>query len=219
MVTRGQFHDDVENLKEEIRVLADMSIKALDMAVDALYHQDLEQAQKVMDDDVYIDQAELTLNEHAITLIARQQPVATDLRRLIVALKVSSDLERMADNASNIAKSTLHLGKQHNVTVHPLLRKMASRSREMLDLAIRAFEQEDVQMARKLSSMDNEVDEMYGIVTRDLLEETASQPNKVQYIVQMAYSARYIERFADHITNIGENIFYVVKGVSYDLNG
>lgn len=218
MVIREQFYEDLENLKNAIETLANHTVEAFDASVDAFYVGDIEKAQEIMDRDVNLDQEELDINEKAILLIAKQQPVAKDLRRLIVALKISSDLERMADHATNIGKSTLHLGADHDLTIHPAIRDMANVAKDMVAVAIKAFHDEDVTLARKLAEMDDRVDNIYGEIIREMLEQTATNPQKIQHIMQMAFCARYIERFADHITNIGENIFYLVKGQTFDLN-
>ncbi|MYL33464.1 phosphate signaling complex protein PhoU [Pontibacillus yanchengensis] len=218
MALRVQFHDELDRLKFRIKKLAVSSVDAFDQSVQALYEHDVEKAQRIIDEDSKIDKEELEINESAILLIAKQQPVATDLRRLIVAIKASSDLERMADHATNIAKSTIHLGENHDVDIHPKLKEMASVAKEMVEVATKAFEQENVSLARKLAEMDDQIDEMYGQVTREMLELTANNPQKIQHIMQMAFVGRYIERFADHITNIGENIFYIVKGETFELN-
>ncbi|MFD1018760.1 phosphate signaling complex protein PhoU [Thalassobacillus hwangdonensis] len=218
MTFRVQFEEGLSQLRTHIKELALDTKEALNRAIDALYNQDVVTAKQIMEDDNKIDDKEVQINEETILMIAKQQPVATDLRRLIIALKISSDLERMADHATNIAKATIHLGKDHSLTVSPELKEMASVAADMLDLSIKAFENEDITLARKLGEMDDIIDEKYGEVIREMLEQTAVNPEQIQHIMQMAFSARYIERFADHITNIGENIFYLVKGKPYDLN-
>ncbi|SFD54373.1 phosphate uptake regulator, PhoU [Lentibacillus persicus] len=218
MVVREQFEADLSNLKEDIISLSNASVNALFKAVDALYNQDLALANTIIDEDKAIDKQELAINEQTILLIAKQQPVATDLRRLVIALQITTDIERMADNAKNIAKSTLHLGEDHRLTVHPKIKEMRDMAVEMNNIAMRAFEYDDISIAGKLSKMDDNVDRLYEWVIKDILNETATNPEKIQYVMQMAFSARYIERFADHITNIGENILYLVKGESYKLN-
>lgn len=218
MAIRGQFHEDLNELKNNIKQLAINTINIFDESIEALYAHDVEKAKEIRERDSILDRQELEINEQAILLIAKQQPVATDLRRLVVSLKISSDLERMADHATNIAKSTIHLGKDHDLTIHPALRDMADQAKKMVEVAIEAFENEDITLARKLAEMDDKVDTLYGDIIREMLEQTATNPQKIQHIMQMAFSARYIERFADHITNVGENIFYLVKGETFDLN-
>lgn len=218
MPMREHFNEDLANLKESIKQLAFDAKAAFEDAIEALYQKDVEKAQQIIDQDEKLDELDEYINEQAILLIAKQQPFATDLRRLVTAIKISTDLERMADHAVNIAKSTIRLGKEHDLEIHPKLRKMEQVASEMVNFAIEAFDNEDVTIAKKLADLDDQVDDMYGELTRDMLEQTATNPQKIQHIMQMAFTSRYIERFCDHITNIGESIFYLVKGQNYDLN-
>jgi phosphate transport system protein len=218
MTIRANFDSELQSLKDQIKELALDSERALKEAVESLYQKDTKIAQKIIDGDVTLDNKELDINEKAILLIAKQQPLAKDLRRLIIALKISTDLERMADHAVNIAKTTLRLGENHPLPIHPDISKMAEQARDMVSLAIKAFEYEHISMAKKLAEMDDEIDHIYSKLIQELLTETASNPDMINHIMQMAFSARFIERYADHITNIGESIFYLVKGKTYDLN-
>ncbi|WP_010530998.1 phosphate signaling complex protein PhoU [Lentibacillus jeotgali] len=218
MAGREQFEADLNHIKEDIIALSNSAVDALCEAIDALFNQDLDLANNVIDKDDLVDEQEHTINDQTILLIAKQQPVATDLRRLVISLQVTADIERMADNAKNIAKSTIHLGEGHRLTIHPCIKEMRDMAINMNKTAMRAFQYEDISIAGKLSDMDDEVDQLYELIVRDLLSETATNPEKIQYVMQMAFSARYIERFADHITNIGESILYLVKGKSYKLN-
>ncbi|WP_173916139.1 phosphate signaling complex protein PhoU [Halobacillus sp. Marseille-Q1614] len=218
MQTRRFFVEELEKLKVEVEELAEDTKQVLRNSVDALYNSDLKVAQSIIDNDHVYNKKEQHINESALIMIAKQQPVASDLRRLIVAIKISTDLERMADHGKNIAKATLFLGENPPISIHSSIREMMNLSLEMVDTAINAYHLEDVSFAMLLSEKDDKVDELYGRITKDLLEMTASNPDQIQYIMQTAYTSRYIERFADHITNIGESILYLIKGVSYDLN-
>ncbi|TFJ94111.1 phosphate signaling complex protein PhoU [Lentibacillus salicampi] len=218
MAGREQFETDLTHMKEAIIALSKSAEDALYKAIDALFNQDLDLANNVISHDNLIDEQEHTINDQTILLMAKQQPVATDLRRLVISLQITADIERMADNAKNIAKSTLHLGEDHRLIIHPRIKEMRDMAMNMNQTAIKAFQYEDISIAGKLSDMDNEVDRLYETIIHDILNETATNPEKIQYVMQMAFSARYIERFADHITNIGESILYLVKGKSYKLN-
>jgi phosphate transport system protein len=218
MSIRVHFEEELEDLKEQIKELAFDAKNSLDRAIHVLYQGDVEAAKKIREDDSFIDRKEEKINDDAILLLAKQQPVARDLRRIVIALKISSDLERMADHSTNIAKATIHLGEEHGIEINPELREMAIQAMDMVDLAVKAFENEDITLAQKLAEMDDMIDKKYGSIVKEMLELTAFNPEQIQHIMQMAYIARYIERFADHITNIGESIFYLVKGKTYDLN-
>lgn len=215
--TRGQFQCELQEINSDIIKLANSTGQALREAIDALYNQDIVLARQVITNDRKTDRRELYINDKAILLIAKQQPVATDLRRLIIALKVATDIERMGDNAKNIAISTIHLGVNANEIPNGL-KTMRDLALDMLHTAIHAFQYDDISIAGKLSKMDDQVDQLYKITIRELLGETVTSPDKIQYIMQIAFCARYIERFADHITNIGESILYLVKGENYNLN-
>ncbi|CQR46851.1 hypothetical protein BN1058_01128 [Paraliobacillus sp. PM-2] len=218
MVAREQFELELEEVKNKVILLAQKAKKQLNDSVTALYQADIKAAEEVIDADKELDKIDLDINETSILLIARQQPVASDLRKLIVAIRTASDLERMADNAKNIARSTLHLGEKHDLTIHPALDEMREVAIRMIDLAIESYREADISLAKKLSELDDLIDGMYANVLKELLEETATNPQKIQLIMQMAFSGRYIERFGDHLTNIAENIMYLVKGQSLDLN-
>jgi len=217
MTTRDQFKNELEVLREDLVKLANAAGQALDEAIEALFNHDANLAKQVIENDRKIDRKEMEINDKTILLIAKQQPVATDLRRVITNLKILTDIERMGDNAKNIAKATIHLDKNPS-DIPDDLRDMHKMTKDMLYSATQAFKYEDVTVARKLAGMDDEVDKLYKTVVSELLGETATHPDKVQYVMQIAFCARYLERFADHITNIGESILYLVKGENYNLN-
>ncbi|SES83867.1 phosphate transport system protein [Oceanobacillus limi] len=218
MVIREQFQMQLEAVKKDIIQLSQLTEDALRKAIDSLYNQDLELADHIIQSDKMIDKAEMKINDATILLIAKQQPVATDLRHLIINLRIVTDLERMGDNAKNIAKATKHLGFEMKSDIPNELKTMRDTTLEMLDIALRAYQYEDISIAQKLSELDDRVDRIYKTVITDLLGKTAMNPEQIQYIMQIAFCARYIERFADHITNIGESILFLVKGENYNLN-
>ncbi|MEN2765977.1 phosphate signaling complex protein PhoU [Ornithinibacillus xuwenensis] len=218
MPSREQFHTEMEELNNDIIELAKRTDQALRRSIDALFNQDMDLARQVVNDDKLIDKEEASINDKTILLIAKQQPVATDLRRLIIALRVVTDIERMGDNAKNIAKSATRLGDNYLTEVPQDLKLMRDMALVMLETAISAFQHEDISVAHKLAKMDDKVDKLYKQVVTELLSETATNPDQIQYVMQIAFSARYIERFADHITNIGESILFLVKGEIVDLN-
>ncbi|GLO66583.1 MULTISPECIES: phosphate signaling complex protein PhoU [Oceanobacillus] len=217
MSTRNQFQDELQELYADILHMADLVGEALDKSMESLIQQQQEMAENVIAKDNEIDKLEQSINDKAILLIAKQQPVATDLRRIVSALRVMIDIERMGDNAKNIAKSSIRL-LDNPSSVPPDLSHMHHQVKKMLHTAVLAFEQEDISLAGKLAELDDEVDRVYKRVVSDLLYETATRPDQIEYVMQMSFCARYLERFADHITNIGESILYMVKGESVNLN-
>ena len=218
MTLRKQFELELDKIKQSIVQLATGAEDLFVRAVEALYNQDINEAKQVIDDDKRLDKIDTDVNNMVILLIAKQQPVAKDLRKLISYIRISSDLERMADNAKNIAKTTIHLGENNQIAIHPAINKMYEQAIEMIHLLIEAFKNEDIELAKKLADKDNVLDSLYGKVVKEMLEEKSTNQHEKQYIIQMVLSVRYIERIGDHATNISENIIYLVKGVTLDLN-
>lgn len=218
MTLRKQFELELDKIKQSIVQLATGAEDLLVRAVEALYNQDVNEAKQIIDDDKHLDKIDTDINNMVILLIAKQQPVAKDLRKLISYIRISSDLERMADNAKNIAKTTIHLGESNQIAIHPAINKMYEQAIEMIHLLIEAFKNEDIELAKKLADKDNVLDSLYGKVVKEMLEEKSNNQHEKQYIIQMVLSVRYIERIGDHATNISENIIYLVKGVTLDLN-
>src|SRR5699024_6734198 len=171
MTPRKQFEAEIDTIADTIIKLADGTKDMLIKAVKGLYNQDITQAKEIIKADKRLDKLDQIINDQAILLIAKQQPVATDLRRLIACIRISSDLERMADNAKNIAKATIQLGDSLEINIHPAIKQMHDQTIKMIDLTIDAFVQEDIVLARKLAEMDNVVDSLYEKVISEILEE------------------------------------------------
>jgi phosphate transport system protein len=218
MTVRERFQYDLDSLTEKLLELGRLTEQAHETAMTALLEQDIEKALLVIENDNRIDKLEEEINDFAILLIAKQAPVAVDLRRVIVAIKMATDIERMADHAVNIAKSTIRIGSEKLIKPLEDLPNMHSQALEMLRDSLKAYKEENLLLAKKISEIDDQVDDLYGVITRELLSMMPKHPEAISQITQLAFVARYIERTADHATNISENIFYLVKGKHYDLN-
>ncbi|MEH7120350.1 phosphate signaling complex protein PhoU [Neobacillus vireti] len=218
MNTRLNFDTNLKQLKDMLIEMARKSENAIKESIYTLINQDIEKAKKVINDDTIIDELEHEINNKAIILIAKESPVAGDLRKIIVALKISSEVERIADNAVNIAKATLHIGLEKHIKEIVDIPKMMNLALEMLDDSLNAFLTEDIELARKCAEKDDKVDEMYGILIKELLGYLQKYPAQTNQITQLAFVCRYIERLADHSTNIAEHVIYLVTGQRYDLN-
>ncbi|CAM3807962.1 phosphate signaling complex protein PhoU [Mesobacillus zeae] len=218
MVVREKFHDDLKELQTKMLELGSLASEQLTKSLQALETGDIELALKIMDDDIKADMLEEDINDCAILLIAKQQPVAVDLRRIIVAIKIATDIERIADFGVNIAKSAIRIGNEPLVKPIEHIRQMHRLTLEMLQLSLDAFKEENVAKAKQVAEMDDQVDELYGQMIRDLLELNKETPGYLSQITQLSFVCRYLERAADHTTNIAESIFYLVKGKRYDLN-
>ncbi|KGX87230.1 phosphate signaling complex protein PhoU [Pontibacillus litoralis] len=215
MQTRARFQHDLTSMEKQIHEMVDGVANALKQSVDVLCKQDVAKAKKLITFDTQLNEAEQSIKEGATLLITRQQPVASDLRRLLFAIQVTSDLERMGDHAKNINKSTIHIGEQNKLPIPIHIQKMANLALAMLETAMNAWQHADISVARKLTQMDKEIDTLYN----DVIQHTLSNNHyDKDFMMQIGLIARYLERYADHITNIGEYIFYLVKGESTELN-
>ncbi|MGD6803974.1 phosphate signaling complex protein PhoU [Rossellomorea vietnamensis] len=217
-MARGQFDESLQDLQAKLMELGRLANTALDMSVKALEEQDIEKALEIIEDDTHADLLEEEINDIAILLIAKQQPVATDLRRIIVTIKVASDIERIADFAVNIAKSTIRIGKEPLIKPIKNIKQMYTLTSNMINLTLESFVEEDVVKAKKIADLDDEIDDLYGETIRELLTLNKQQPEFTDQITQLSFICRYLERSADHATNVAEGVFYLVKGRRFDLN-
>ncbi|MGO5014565.1 phosphate signaling complex protein PhoU [Niallia sp. Sow4_A1] len=218
MVIRENFEKKLEELKGKIREMGEMSIASLEEAFDALKAQDVEIALKVMEEDNDIDNLESEINHFAIWLMAKEQPVARDLRVVIGVIKISSEIERVADFAVNIAKATIKIGKTTSRLELTHLEKMKEISVEMLKKAIQSFIEEDIVLAKEISKLEDEVDDYYLETYKKLTAYLSEHPEETNQLVQLLFINRYLERTADHITNMAESTGYLIKGKIYDFN-
>lgn len=218
MVVREKFQLDLNDLQAKLLELGRLADEALKSSIEALETKNIELALDIMDGDTSIDVLYEEVNDFAILLIAKQAPVAIDLRRIIVAIKIATDIERIADFAVNVAKSTIRIGKEEHVRPITQIKEMYNITSEMLNQSLKAFSEEDVVIAKKVAEMDDRVDDLYGETIRELLDINRNHPESTDQITQLSFVCRYLERAADHVTNIAESIFYLVKGRHYDLN-
>ncbi|MCP3741390.1 phosphate signaling complex protein PhoU [Rossellomorea sp. BNER] len=215
---RVQFDANLKELQDKLMELGKLATEALERSIQALEAQDIDRCLEIIEDDQKADQLEEEINDLAILLIAKQQPVATDLRRIIVAIKVAADLERIADFGVNVAKSAIRIGKEPLIKPINNIKKMYSLTHEMIQLTLESFVEEDIIKAKRIADIDDQVDDLYGETIRELLEMNKQKPEHTAQITQLSFICRYLERAADHTTNIAEGVFYLVKGRRYDLN-
>jgi phosphate transport system protein len=207
------FHDQLGELKD---ILLEMSARAeelVELSVDALVRRDVNRAAQVIAADREIDRMEVDAEQLAVQLLALQQPMARDLRFLIGAIKVISDLERVGDHAVNIAQSVQRL--------HPLpptalpeasLMDMASRARSMLADALDAFVRADGALGRDVCRRDDEVDALHDTLFRVLLTHMMADPRTINPSLELLLVSRNLERVADIATNISEDAVYLAEG-------
>jgi len=160
MIVRERFEQELKDVQAQFITIANRSIDALKIAFTALIEQDLEKALKILEDDLDINRLEEEINDQVILMIAKQQPVATDLRRLMVLVKAASDMERVGDYAVNIAKEAIRIGKEPIVFPLTNLQTMCDKTVEMLENIIKAFTEENTVRAKEIAELDDYVDDL-----------------------------------------------------------
>lgn len=218
MGIRVNFENNLEGLKSKITEMGELSIVALERSFKALKTQDVEIALKVIEGDTAIDNLEIEINQFSIWMIAKEAPVSRDLREIIGVLKISSEIERVADFAVNIAKSTIKIGNTASLLDITHLEKMKDISIEMLQKALKSFLEENILLAKEVGDLEEEVDQYSGETYKKLTTYLTEHPEETSQLVQLLFVNRFLERTADHITNIAESTAYLIKGQIYDFN-
>ncbi|WP_144511092.1 phosphate signaling complex protein PhoU [Bacillus sp. FJAT-22090] len=218
MVAREKFDTELHKVQDLLVELSNTAINTLNHSMDYLLGNDIEGALTVINNDIHINHMEEEINDRVILLIAKQQPVATDLRRLMVLVKIASDMERIGDYAVNIAKETIRIGKDEHIAPIHLLDEMRVKTIAMLKNVLDAFIHENMDEAKKIAKQDDEIDELYGHAIRTLLKVGVEKPEQLSQVTQLSFVCRYLERSADHATNLAERLLYLLKGKHYGLN-
>jgi phosphate transport system protein len=218
MRPREHYIQQLEGLHTEIRALGQMVIVSITRAIDALRRQDVEAARRIRAEDERIDQAQAALEEHALAVMATQQPMAGDLREIIAAVEIASELERIGDYAKGIAKITMRHADQPLVKPLVDIPQMAEQAINMLGNALDAYVNQDADAARSLAEADDKVDQLSARVRDELLAVIRDDPATAPRAVDLMFVAHNLERIADRTTNIAERVIFMVKGDVVELN-
>jgi len=218
MATRQSFHEQVRSLQRDLLKMGVFVTELIQNAVQSLGKGDLSLAQSVIDGDDTVDAMLIDIEKRSLQLMALQQPMASDLRTIGTALKIVTDLERMADHATDIAKVTVRLDREPLIKELILIPRMAERVQVMIHEALEAYVNRDVEQARQMTAMDDAVDATYHEVFDELLGIMQTEPPKVKQATYLLLVAMYLERIGDHATNLGEWTIYMVTGELKDLN-
>ncbi len=199
-------------LQQEVVTLAEIVEKATLRAVDALKWRDLEESRQVIAGDDYIDQKRYEIEDRCIDLIATQQPMARDLRAIIALLHITVELERIGDYAEGIGKISVMMGEEPPLKPLIDIPKMAEKATQMLRSSMDSLVSRDVVMANQVLQDDDEVDELYDQVYRELLIFMLQDPRTIQRATYLLWTAHDLERIADRATNIAERVIFLVTG-------
>ena len=215
---RESFQSSLDGLQKDLLRMGALVEEMIHLAVKSLRDQDVELARNVINDDQNVDQMELDIEQRCFRLLATQQPMAVDLRIISTALKIITDLERMADHATDIARTTIRL--QGQPLIKPLvdIPRMAEIAQSMVRESLSAYINRDVNLAYSMIERDDEIDSLHGQIFRELLLFMMEDPRTINQATQLLMVSHSLERLADHATNIGEWVIYMVTGERKELN-
>jgi phosphate transport system protein len=206
------FHKELEKVKKMILSLGAMVEERVRRVGNAVTERDATIADEIIRSDFEIDEMEVEIEEECLKIMALHQPVAIDLRFLIAVIKINNDLERIADEAVNIAQRINTMAKDTPAKIAFDYEPMTAEVEKMLKLSLDALVNMDVDMAFKVVTMDDEVDEIHRKVYQLIREEIKHHPDKMAFLINFYLISRHLERIADHATNISEEVIYLIEG-------
>jgi phosphate transport system protein len=212
MNTRHLFEKELSDLNLLIIKMGSLVEESIDNTIYALKKQDDALARKIFFNDDIIDDMEQKIERFCLNLIARQQPIAKDLRTISTALKIITDMERIADHSSDIAEITLRMTNEKYIKPLIDIPKMAESAKQMVNKAIDSYIEQDIDMAKDVCSRDDEVDDLFFKIILELINIMKNNVDTVEQAINFMFIAKYLERMADHATNIAEWVAYNITG-------
>jgi len=206
------FMRELDNIKKMILLLGTMVEERVRLAVEAVVNQDSQAAQQIIKTDYEIDEMEVEVEEECLKVLALHQPVAVDLRFLIAVIKINNDLERIGDQAVNIAQRVGVLSKHRNPVYSFDYTLMAQKAETMLRMSLDALVNLDEDIALKVVTMDDEVDLIQREAYDRIKNAMKENPGMTGYLINLFLVSRHLERLADHATNIAEEVIYMIEG-------
>lgn len=202
----------MEKLKKRILALGAMVEERVYMATKAIENNDSDLADKIITSDYEIDEMEVDIEEECLKILALYQPVAVDLRFITAVIKINNDLERIADEAVNIARGVKYIAKGEKLHFDFDFYLMAEKTEAMVKKSLDALVNLDVDLAFKVCLLDDEVDQFNGEAHRKVKDVIKDNPEYVEYFINLLLISRHLERIADHATNIAEEVIYLIEG-------
>ena len=212
MEIRTAFHKKLRQIQDDILAMGSMVEKAIGQSVEALKERDIELANRIIKDDRNINRKRYDIEEKCIQLIATQQPMAGDLRNIICILNIVTELERIGDYAEGIAKIVLMIGDEPPLKPLIDIPRMAEATTDMLHRSLDALVNHNAEAARQIATEDDEVDNLYDQIFRELLTFMAEDPRTITRATRLVWVAHNLERAADRVTNICERVVFFVTG-------
>jgi len=215
---RESFDHKLRLLQDELLVMGSMVGKAIARAIEALKDRNLEMARHVIANDLKINEKRYKIEDNCLELLATQQPMAGDLRVIVAVLSIITDLERIADHAEGIAKIVLMLGDEPPLKPLIDVPRMATKIDDMLRRSLTAFIESDTEAAKKISAEDDEIDNLYDQIYRELLLFMLQDPRTISRATYLLWVGHNLERMADRVTNICERVVFMVSGRIEEMN-
>ena len=204
----GTFDEALATLRNSVLMMTSLTERSLDNALNGLLRRDNDLCAIAIADDEEVDQLEKQVDKEGIELLLRFQPVASDLRRVVSAMKLCSNLERMADQAVSIARKARKLNQHPALAEVAFIEPMREHAMKMFKDSVDAYVREDVELGRALKARDKALDEMNANANRRLIERMAQDPQQLRGYLNLMFIARHLERVGDHATNIAEDAVY-----------
>lgn len=211
-MARDNFQQAISELQAKILFMGGLVESLIKKVMICLEKQDLKLVEEIVSGEAEVDKLDSEITEKAIKLIALQQPMASDLRGIITSIRISSDLERMADQALNIAEVVIHIGNEPLMKPLELIPLMATKTQLMVKDSLDAFVNKNTILAKSVIDRDDEIDHLFVSLWDELIEIIENKPHQANQSINLIFVGRYLERIADHATNISEETIYLVKG-------
>lgn len=208
---RRRFEEQLSDLNKELMNMASQVQGSIQKAIGALLKQDIELAQKVINNDKEIDRQKKNIESKCFTLLMQQQPVASDLRMISAALRMVTDMERIGDHAADISELTIMLANEPYIKNLEHISKMASETMYMLITGMESFMDKDMEKAKKVISHDDIIDELFTETKRELIDLIHQDKNNGEQATDLLMVAKYFERIGDHTTNIAKHILFSLE--------
>ncbi|HVC44721.1 MAG TPA: phosphate signaling complex protein PhoU [Candidatus Binataceae bacterium] len=210
--TNRQYEEELRGLRAGLLKMGGLVERQIDEAIDALVNRNTGQARATVERDVEVNRMDTEMDERCIRLLALHQPAASDLRFITTGLKITTDLERIGDNAVNICERAIELNEEPQLKPYIDIPRMAEIAQTMVKDSLDAFMRDDTELAEDVIVRDDEVDQLNYQIYRELLSYMAEDPQTIPRATRILFVSKYLERIADHATNIAEMVVYMVKG-------
>ncbi|HTT76201.1 MAG TPA: phosphate signaling complex protein PhoU [Candidatus Binataceae bacterium] len=212
--TNRQYEEDLRGLRAGLLRMGGMVERQIVEAVESLVNRNTEQARETIQGDVEVNRLDTEMDQRCISLLALHQPTASDLRFITTGLKITTDLERIGDNAVNICERAIELNTEPQLKPYIDIPRMADIAQTMVKDALDAFMRGDIELAAEVIARDDDVDQLNYQTYRELLSYMVEDPQTIPRATKILFISKYLERIADHATNIAEMVVYMVKGRS-----